>query len=86
MGLFGCFSSGGVRGGWGMNSNFLSTGGIFMMIGFLLIAGLIVYLIVKNYRGAENTVNDPLGILKARLAKGEITVEEYNSLKKEILG
>jgi putative membrane protein len=86
MGLFGCTSSGGFRSGWGMGGNFLSTGGILMMIGLIILAALIVFFIVKNTRGSESSSQNSLVILKSRLAKGEITIEEYNSLKKEIQG
>jgi len=84
MGLFGCISSGGPRGGWGLGGNYLSTGGIIMMIGFLILAGLIIYLIVKNGRGSVNTGQDPMKILQTRFAKGEITKEEYDSIRKEL--
>jgi putative membrane protein len=71
----------GGRGGWGMPL----VGGLFWLA---ILAG-IVLLITSAARhqgpsrpaGAEEP---PLDILKRRLAKGEITREEYESLKKEL--
>lgn len=62
-------------------------GGMFMWIFNIVILGVVIFLAVKFFRhGALNTAGNEtaLDILKKRLAKGEITKEEYEGLKKEI--
>lgn len=49
-----------------------------MFVGLLLVA-LIVYLIVKN-NNTNFSFNNAESILKERLAKGEISEEEYDKL------
>jgi putative membrane protein len=52
----------------------------------LIIAG-IAYLLWSNFaprRQAQTNHNDPLEYAKLRLARGEITVEEYDKIKKTI--
>ena len=57
-------------------------GGIYMFLGLLLVV-LIVYLIVRN--GKPNTaLNNSESILKERLARGEISEEEYDNLIKKL--
>jgi putative membrane protein len=62
-------------------------GGMFMWIIFLIVLGVVIYFIVqtlksKNVAGlAQDT---PLDILKRRYAKGEITKEEFDRMKKEV--
>lgn len=61
-------------------------GGFGMLVGLLLLL-LLVYLAVKvvgsrgatRYHAADR--RDSLEILKTRLAKGEINVDEFNTLK-----
>ncbi|MGE4265657.1 MAG: SHOCT domain-containing protein [Desulfovibrio sp.] len=61
-------------------------GGFGMLVGLLLLL-LLVYLAVKVFgsRGATRDHaadrRDSLEILKTRLAKGEINVDEFNTLK-----
>ena len=81
--MWGCsfapFSSSGM--GWG--------GGIGMLPGLLVLA-LLVLLVWRAVRafGAKNTEGhaadrrDSLEILKSRLARGEITLAEFDTLKK----
>lgn len=57
-----------------------------MMIGMFLFWGLLIFLgfyLMKNYINGNNntTKSNPIDILKERLAKGEITEEEYDRLK-----
>lgn len=59
-------------------SKFNYLGGIYMFVGLLLVA-LIVYLIVKN-NNTNLSFNNAESILKERLAKGEISEEEYDKL------
>lgn len=62
-------------------------GGIFMWIIFLIIVGVAVYLIVqstrpKGFYGPSGET--PKDILKKRYAKGEITKEEFDKMKKDL--
>jgi len=57
-------------------------GGQFMLIGFLLMA-LIVYFIVRNSK-TSLYFNNSEAILKERLAKGEINEDQYENLLKKV--
>ena len=39
-------------------------------------------IVKENIDSSSSTKQDPIEILKVRLAKGEITIEEYQKLKK----
>lgn len=56
-------------------------GGVYMFVGLLLLA-LVVYLIFKN-NNTNFSFNNAESILKERLAKGEISEEEYDKLIKK---
>ncbi|OHD71424.1 MAG: hypothetical protein A2W19_10545 [Spirochaetes bacterium RBG_16_49_21] len=58
-------------------------GGLFMGIITLIILGLVVFFGVKYLKNRE-TGETPLDILKARCAKGEISRESFDSMKKEL--
>jgi len=68
-----------MMGGWG---------GMFMGLVFLIVIGLIAYLIVKSTKTRPGDVsfkeNTSLEILKRRYAKGEINKEEYDRVKKDL--
>lgn len=53
--------------------------------GILLLAGLgaLIWTMLRNRREGNSAADrsDSLEILKLRLAKGEITIDEYNTLK-----
>lgn len=74
------------RWGPGMMSGF--PGGMAMMMVLLLLLGaVLVYLILK--RQGESRLTDisretPIEILKRRYAKGEITKEQYEEMKKDL--
>lgn len=58
-----------------------------MLIG-LLFFGLVIYMLLQNKNVVASNANlnyDPIEIAKIRLAKGEITIEEYENVKKVIL-
>jgi len=64
-------------------------GGMFMWIIFLIVIGLLIYFIVQaqNKKSGTPTQNEsPMDILKRRYAKGEITKEEYERIKKDLEG
>ncbi len=72
---------GGFFGGW----NYLWMIFVFIFIA-AVIAGailLIVLLVKKTSRSAPD-IDAPLGILKKRYAKGEITKKEFDTMKKDI--
>ncbi len=80
--------------GWGM----MGFGWIFGGLFFVLFLTLIVFLIVRLVRGPRHWYKhmhhghyghhgyyeDPLEILKHRYAKGEITKEQYEDMKKDL--
>ncbi|KXG44973.1 hypothetical protein U473_01955 [Tepidibacillus decaturensis] len=76
---FGAFGGCGLGGGFGM-----------MFLG-LIVIGVIIYLLVKGnqngttVRNVTATNSDALEIAKSRLAKGEITTEEFENIKKNLL-
>jgi len=62
-------------------------GGMFMWIIFLIILGVAVYFIVKALKAKDISAqgqDSPLNILKNRYAKGDITKEEFERIKKDI--
>jgi putative membrane protein len=58
-------------------------GGGFMLLIPLLLTVLIFFGVYMIFRRAPKR-NDNLEILKIRLAKGEITIEEYENLKNHL--
>jgi putative membrane protein len=77
-------------GRWGYMMHYgFGYGGMFMWIIFLIVIGLLVYFIAQaqKTKGQTPTQNEShLDILKRRYAKGEITKEEYESMKKDLEG
>lgn len=64
--------------------------GIWFIFFILIIAGIIIFIISASKRTGlvpikENSRNDTLEILKERYVKGEITNEEFNRIKKDII-
>lgn len=78
----------GPGGDWGNMMHYGYGGGMFMgMLIFLILIVGIVYLVVmgakpKGSPGASD--EKPLDILKKRYAKGEITKDEYERMKKDL--
>jgi putative membrane protein len=61
--------------------------GIFMMLFWLIVLVVIAYVVmrlIKNHESTTNTKIDPIDIAKERYAKGEISKEQYDELKKEL--
>ncbi len=61
-------------------------GGAFMWVIFLALVAFAVYFIVRGEKWMKRGSGEEsaLDILKKRYAKGEITKEEYDRIKKEI--
>ncbi len=61
-------------------------GGFIMMILNLLLLALLVFFAIKYFRGTNTTPGKEgaLEILKNRYAKGEITKEVFESMKRDI--
>jgi len=60
-------------------------GGLWMLLFWGGLIALIVWAVIKlNKRGNSTSKRDPLGIAKERYAKGEISREEFEQLKKDL--
>ena len=73
--------------GWGHMMNFGYGGGVFMWIIFLIVVGLLAYFIIEAIKSKSDTSSSretPIEILKKRYAKGEITKEEFDKMKKDL--
>lgn len=71
---------------WNHMMNF-GWGGIFMWIVFLIIVVVIVYLLVQSNKPRSydsSFIESPIDILKKRYAKGEITKEEFEKMRKDL--
>jgi len=72
--------------GWNQMMNF-GLGGIFMWIIFLIIIIVVFYLIMQSNKPKSynnSFIESPIDILKKRYAKGEITKEELENMKKDL--
>jgi putative membrane protein len=73
--------------GWNHMMNFGFGGGIFMMFIFAIVIGLIIYFVItntKSNRSAGGSNETSLDIIKERFAKGEISEEEFEKMKKTL--
>jgi putative membrane protein len=64
-------------------------GGGFMMIFWVLLIGLIIWGVVRlssrgGYVSGQNHASNALNIAKERYARGEITKEEFEQLKRTL--
>lgn len=60
-------------------------GGVFMWLLLLVLIGVVIYFVVRGDKWMKKEGDEsPLEILKKRYARGEITREEYNKIKKEL--
>jgi putative membrane protein len=72
--------------GWGHMMNF-GGAGMFMWIIFLIMAGVIMYLVVQasKNKGADKIPHEtPLEILKKRYATGEVSKEQFDKMKNDL--
>lgn len=75
-------------GGWDMGSG----GWLWMMAGLVLLIGIVVLVVwanggynrVSDRRTDTSSATDPLGILRARFARGEITDAEFEQAKRTL--
>lgn len=86
LALSSCYYPGGWHGmdEWGHMS--WGYGGVFMWLIFLALIGFVIYFVVRGEKWVKRGGNEEtaLEILKKRYAKGEITKQEYDRIKKEL--
>ncbi len=71
---------------WRMVEHGMEFGWLFIIISGVLIIFGVVYLVSLVSGGREKHGESPLHILKRRYAKGEITKEEFETMKDVITG
>jgi len=66
-------------------------GGVFMWILFLIIIVVVVYFVLQGTRArghdssfGETSKETPIDILKRRYARGEISKEEFEQIKRDL--
>jgi putative membrane protein len=70
----------GMMGGWHMGY-----GGVIMWLIVIVIVGIIVYFLLKEAESRKGkSENEALEILKKRFARGEISKEEYEEMRKKL--
>ena len=72
--------------GWHMMEGWnMMGGGFFMGLFWILVIGVVVYLLVNfSKRQGPETKETPLDILKKRYAQGDISKEEYEQMKRDL--
>jgi len=74
--------------GWGAMMHYrMGYGGFFMWILFLIVVVFLIYFIVQTSQKTKDLTmqsESALDLLKKRYAKGEITGEEYEKIKKDL--
>ncbi len=70
--------------GYGRGMMHYGFGGIFMWIIFLVIIVFLVYFIIHVTKSRIPGKETPLDVLKKRYARGEITKEEFQRIKKDL--
>jgi uncharacterized membrane protein len=72
----------GMMGGWGPGAGFVGGGGLGLLFFLLLVVGVV--LIVSGLTRREGRTDEALQILRARLARGEITKEQFDGLREAL--
>lgn len=80
---YGPMGMGGTGGCWWPMMHY-GFGGMFIWIIFIVIIGLLIYLFARFLKKSDRTAETPLEILKKRYARGEITKEDFDRMKKDI--
>ncbi len=81
----GMMGGSGMMGGYGYGFNPL--GAILSLASWALIIGGIVLLVVyfvRNTKSSTGASESPLDILKARYARGEITKQQFDAIKRDL--
>ncbi len=78
-----------MMGGFGFGAGMFGIGALIMIAFWVLVIGGAVWLVVTLAHGASTgtasaTGQTPLGILKTRYAKGEITKEQFEEMKRAL--
>ncbi|MDA3900920.1 MAG: SHOCT domain-containing protein [Spirochaetes bacterium] len=63
-------------------------GGLFMWIIFIAILALVIYVVVRMSKSTptfKNHEDAPLDILKKRYARGEISKDDFDNMKKDLM-
>ena len=83
----GCYDGQGP-GGWGPMMHYgFGYGGMFMWIILLIVVGLLIYFIVQVQKTKGQTPaqgETHMDILKKRYAKGEISKEDFDRMKRDL--
>ncbi|MFP4482526.1 MAG: SHOCT domain-containing protein [Thermovirgaceae bacterium] len=58
--------------------------GPWMWVFWVVVIALVIFFVARRAETPEGGLEEPLEILRRRLAKGEITEEEFDRLKKKI--
>lgn len=73
-------------GGWG-HMMYYGYGGGFMWLLFIVVIGVLIYLVLqytKTKGGTGMSGETPLDVLKKRYAKGELTKDEFDRMKRDL--
>lgn len=71
--------------GWGMMGSW--AGGLIMWLLILIIIVLVVYVLARSRRiNHTGSTESPLDILRKRYARGEITKDQFEQMKKDLTG
>lgn len=78
-----------MMGGFGFGAGMFGIGALIMIAFWVLVIGGCIWLVVTLARGASTgaasaTGQTPLDILKARYAKGEVTKEQFEEMKRNL--
>jgi len=69
---------------WDFGAGWWAFGGIFMILFWAGLIVLIVWGVMKIGKGGDTIKRDALDIARERYAKGEISKEEFEQIKKDL--
>ncbi len=79
-----------MMGGFGFGAGMFGLGALIMIAFWVLVIGGVVWLVATLARGSGSTGaqfaagQTPLDVLKARYAKGEVTKEQFEEMKRAL--